>query len=569
MIEFERVGWWNFLGTGNDGIEIDLKAANSTAVLGVNGRGKSTMIDALSYGLFGTPHRDVKIGQLINSINKKKMLVEIAWKFKGKEYLIRRGMKPKVFEVFENGVLKNQNASPSQYQEVLEGFLGGLNKRTFPQIVALGARYIPFMSLETKERRSIVEDILDIKVFGVMNGLLSDKLKVNRKALAAVEAELSVAENTFALLKENQDKLSESSGDKIIELTAKIAEVSDEISSTKDLATKTRAQAKTILNDIGTTAAWDIKKSEQGELVGKLRAKSSLDKAAVEFYRDNDNCPTCHQEIEEAFRKDEIATKTAKLAEYEAALVALASMMREANVKIEQINKEVTRGRSLLHQADLKDAEAVSLSRTLQSLNDRLVEEGKTIDEDDVKRLVAAGSAVVEIKGRHHEIQYDKAILEATQSVLKDDGAKALIIKQYVPLINQYANKFLEEMDFFVAFELDEMFNETVKSRHRDEFSYHSFSNGQKMRIDYALLFTWREIARRRNSLSTNLLILDEVFDASLDTLGCEDLFKLIKAMGSDTNVFVMTHRGESVSDQFDRTLTFETVGNFSTVTEG
>jgi DNA repair exonuclease SbcCD ATPase subunit len=554
MIVFEKLRWKNFLSTGNAFSEITLNKAPTTLVVGKNGSGKSTMLDALTYALFNKPFRNINKPQLVNSVNDKKLVVEVEFSIGATKYLIRRGAKPTVFEIFVNGTLLNQDASSRDYQKYLEEHILKLNFKSFTQIVILGsASFTPFMQLPQAQRREIIEDLLDIRVFSTMNVVLRQHMSDLKDKMVSVEGELEVHKQKAVLQKKYIDTLTADKEKEVQRVQEKIDDSKTTVQKFSELSEKLELKKETLGDVEGERRLLDSKREEFE------RALASHQKD-LEFYHNNDDCPTCKQGIPHEF-KSSIQEETGRnINELETSLEELSTQFEIANSQYQKFIE--------LQNAILKvNAEIISEQRIQQ----QLMEEVETLSapssniENEMEVLKSMAKDVVEKNKSFSDHKEQRHYYDVVASLLKDSGIKTKIIKYYVPIINKLVNKFLSTMDFFVQFELDDTFKETLKSRFRDKFSYANFSEGEKQRIDLALLFTWRAIAKMKNSANTNLLILDEVFDGSLDGVGMEHLMNLLNIASSDsTNVFVITHRGDQFFDKFHDVVSFQKKNNYS-----
>jgi DNA repair exonuclease SbcCD ATPase subunit len=569
MILFKKLRWMNLLSTGNQFTEIILNRSKSTLIVGENGAGKSTLIEALSFVLYGKPYRNINKPQLINSITGKGMLVEVEFSIGKKEYLVRRGIKPNIFEVYLNDTMINQNSDIREYQEMLEKTILKMNHKSFTQIVVLGsANYVPFMQLSAGERRTVIEDLLDIQIFSVMNTLLRDKINLNKNAIRDSEYKIELIEQKIEMqnkhilsLRTNNDSLIQTKQDLLNELEEKInqteLETSNIVSKIEELNSNIADQDKIVK-----------KKSKLIELESQLETKIKNLKREIKFFHDHDNCPTCKQGIDHDFKSKTIETRDGKTKEINEALATLEQEILSVNARIEEITKinaQITILNSTIsnNNADIRswNNSIKTLTKEIESIRTNTDQIDTSVNEIEEHKQDLARS----IKDKYKLID-EREILEVSSSLLKDTGIKTRIIRQYVPIINKLVNKYLAALDFFVNFELDEKFTETIKSRFRDEFSYASFSEGEKMRIDLALMFTWRAVAKLRNSASTNLLIMDEVFDSSLDVSGTEEFFKILDGLTTDSNVFIISHKGDSLFDKFHSVIKFEKHSNFSRI---
>lgn len=570
MIFFKTLRYRNLLSTGNVFTEIKLHSHNTTLIVGENGAGKSTILDALSFGLFGKPFRKVNKGQLINSINNKALMVEVEFTVGNKNYLIQRGAKPNVFNVYQDGILINNDASAGDYQEMIDKHILKINHKTFSQIVVLGsASFVPFMQMTAANRREVIEDLLDIQIFTTMNTLLKDKIALNKSTITDVDYVMQGIAEKIDLEKKHLQVLQSSNDEQIAAKRLKIAEYEGSIQEA-DNEILAYMEQHTNYQDLDTIQSSQLKKQTKlNTFYHQLCTKShDIDKDIL-FFSTHDDCPVCQQGIDHAFKDSTVEEKKNK--------------KQELTLAIEELDSKIA-GVSTA----LRNVEALILERSIWTANindrqrdivfwQRLIGEMQTdIDqlestphiEDNTNRLADLRVQLKEKITQREVLGKQKNTLEMAAVLLKDSGIKTKIIRQYIPVINKLINKYLASMDFFVNFELDENFEEKIKSRFRDEFSYASFSEGEKSRLDLALLFTWRSISRLRNSTSTNLLILDEVFDGSLDAQGNEELLKIIDTLTDGNNVFVISHKTDAYLDKFNRVLKFQKIGNFSTMSE-
>jgi DNA repair exonuclease SbcCD ATPase subunit len=567
MILFKTIRWQNFLSTGNQFTEIKLNRSKSTLVVGENGAGKSTMLDALSFALYGKPFRNINKPQLVNSITQKNCLVECEFSIGSKEYKIRRGQRPEVFEIYCNGGLINQSPNIKEYQELLETTILKMNHKSFGQIVVLGsANFIPFMQLPAHTRREVIEDLLDIQIFSVMNSLLKEKVVANKNEILNSEHEIDLIENKIEMQEKNIKSLKLNNEELIGQKQELIDVTKVKISEANVVVANISAQINTLKQTIADKTKVETKKQKVLELEKKLEDRIRAIRKEVKFFEENDNCPTCKQGIHEEFKCEKLNSRNEQLTQVNGGLTELSkeftilesrlAEISSVNSEIEKLNREITENNNKIS----------SWNESISTLNDEIEKirnNTKVIDANNVeieKLQTELKSKVSSLEGLHQE----KKIQDVASVLLKDSGIKTKIIRQYVPIMNKLINKYLASMDFFVQFELNENFKETIKSRFRDEFSYDSFSEGEKMRIDLSLLFTWRSIAKMRNSASTNLLIMDEVFDSSLDATGTDEFLKILESLTADTNVFIISHKGDQLYDKFHSVIKFVKHQNFS-----
>jgi len=556
MIYFEKLRWQNFLSTGNSFTEIDFTRNVSTLIVGDNGSGKSTMLDALCYVLFNKPFRNITKPQLINTINNKGLLVEIDFRIGTHEYQIKRGAKPNIFEIFCDGNLVDQDAAVRDSQKYLEESILKLNYKSFTQIVILGsASFTPFMQLPLGQRRDIIEDILDIQIFTVMNSVLKQKQNVLRETIRDIETDVEVAKQKATIQKEYIDTLEENKANKITEIKEKISEFEAAISTSEEKVDAYKQQ-KENLGDPGE------RRRKLSGYRDKFTTQLRKIRKEIDFYESHDDCPTCKQGIPHDFKKEIQETKQSKVSEIETATEQLETQFEELDNLVAEYNE-------INELTNRENNEIISNQRYLQRLHIELADAKNNVAniDEEKQKLKDLAKEVVRSNSLKSEKNEEQHYLTACAALLKDTGIKTKIIKQYLPAINKLVNKYLAAMDFFVQFNLDEKFNETIKSRHRDKFSYASFSEGEKQRIDLALLFTWRTIAKMKNSAATNLLILDEVFDSSLDNNGTDYVMTLLDTIGGDTNVFVISHKGDQLFDKFRSVIKFEKKKNYSVMT--
>ena len=569
MIEFETLRWKNFLSTGDEFIEISLNSDPSTLVVGENGSGKSTFLDALTFVLFSKPFRRINKPQLINSVNERGCLVEIEFVVGSKSYFIRRGMKPNLFEIYVNGEIVDQDSTTRDYQEHLEKYILKLNYKSFTQIILLGSSsFQPFMQLTTANRREVIEDLLDINVFSSMNQLLREKIAINKNDLLFVDQRIEVNNERIDMQQGYISEVEEINRNKIEKTQRSIDNSKSQIDGI-DLALLDHRKE---LDDLMARAKdYDLLTDRQQsfKLLGnQISSNIRKMKKDVKFFEDNDDCPTCGQKLDENHTEHIVEEKTSKLKESVDGLEKLEIEMEGVNKSIENISK-------ILGQANEKELDIQKNRHTIDGIEKYIQKMDEEIQylnkvkekaDGDAEKLNALIEKKLEMESEKEELAIENQYLSLSFELLKDTGIKTRIIRQYLPIMNNQVNKYLTAMDSYFNFTIDENFNESIKSRYRDEFSYDSFSEGEKMRIDLALLFTWRAVAKLKNSASTNLLILDEVFDSSLDANGTDEFLKLLQSLGLKSNVFVISHKGDTLYEKFDSVIKFEKVQNFSKV---
>jgi len=566
-INFKKLRWKNFLSTGNVFTEIDLYKDNTTLVVGENGAGKSTMLDALSYALFAKPFRKINKPQLVNSITRKELVVEVEFSISQNDYKIVRGNWPTVFEVYQNGIMLNQTAEMKDYQEIVEKHILKINHKSFSQVVVLGsATFMPFMQLPGGQRREIIEDLLDLQIFTTMNSILKNKISDNKDNIVSVQSEYKVISEKIKLIKEHMQEMQNNNDAIIAEKIDRINETNTQIQLLNVSRELSEQEAQDLAEQTSNLESLEKKMSKLQSLKHKIEANLSILNKEVSFFSDHDNCPTCKQEIDNAFKCDAIDTRTSNINEIKDGLDKLSVEYDKVDSEIKymlDINNQV---RQKMMDSHVTQTKINSLTTYVRQLNTEINSISKTVEEQDDSKLSSLEEDLVIVGEKTNKLNDDKIIYGAAASLLKDGGIKSKIIRQYIPIINKLINKYLSAMDFFVQFELDEEFNETIKSRHRDEFSYASFSEGEKMRINLAILFTWRSVAKLRNSINTNILIMDEVFDSSLDSNGTEEFMKILNTITVDTNTFIISHKTDQISDKFDSVIKFEKHKNFSRI---
>ena len=569
MIIFKKLRYQNLLSTGNQFTELDLNRSKSTLVVGENGAGKSTFIEALTFALYGTPFRNINKPQLINSITGKNLVVELEFSIGKKEYMVRRGIKPNVFEIFLNGRLIDQTADIREYQEMLEKQILKLNFKSFSQIVVLGsANYVPFMQMKSQDRRKVVEDLLDIQIFSVMNSLLKEKQQTNRSDLQDVDYKIDLCQQKIDMHRKHIDTLKANNDELIEQKRQKIREHQEGVDSYGIDIETLMEQVEALNQQVADQDKVANRKTKLVQMEASLEDRVRKLNKEIQFFHDHDNCPTCKQGIDHDFKNETIQSRQLKTQEVSEAISKIESEIEGANDRlniIADINKSITSVNTKIQennqQIKFLNRYITDLTKEIKDLEDQA--DKITTDQDETSSFV---EELENHSKRKEMLSNQKAVFDVSSHLLKDTGIKTKIIRQYVPIMNKLINKYLAAMDFFVNFELDESFNETIKSRFRDDFSYASFSEGEKMRIDLSLMFTWRAIAKLRNSASTNLLIMDEVFDSSLDAGGTEEFLKILESLTLDTNTFIISHKGDQLYDKFHSVLRFEKHANFSRI---
>ena len=570
MITFKQVRWKNFLSTGNTFTEIELDRNSTTLIIGENGAGKSTILDALCFGLFGKAFRNISKPLLVNSVNGSGALVEVEFEIGTKEFLVRRGIKPNVFEVYVDGKMYNQDANARDYQKHLEQQILKLNYRSFTQVVILGSStFIPFMQLRARYRREVVEEILDIQIFSLMNMILKQQIKTLTSDIREIEYEKSLCEEKIDMQITYIDNLKRNKDKTIKEKVGLLSGNEEEIfmrQGENELLTK---DIDKLVNSIADKAKMDKKLSKLNDIKSTLVEKHKTHSTMIAFFDNNDDCPTCEQHIDEQFKEQMVKKKKKSandlmegLNELETELLSTKDRLtgiKDIAKTIREKEVHIAKNKSSVDQLEKFNA-------TLQSEMNELTEEGG-VTKKDKDKLVSLEKDLSGVDASRSKLKEELTYAEATRNMLQDTGIKTKIIKQYLPIMNRLINTYLTSMEFYVNFTLNENFEETIKSRYRDEFTYASFSEGEKMRIDLALLFTWRAIAKMKNSTNTNLLILDEIFDSSLDGTGTDEFLKILNTLEGE-NVFVISHKQDVLVDKFNSTIRFEKVKNFSHIME-
>ena len=569
MIYFKTIRYKNFLSTGNSFTEIELNKNNTTLIVGENGAGKSTILDALSFALYNKPFRKVNKPQLLNSINKKDLIVELEFEIGPSMYKIIRGLKPNIFEMYSNNKLLSQDAASRDYQDVLEKQILKLNHKSFCQVVVLGsASFVPFMQLTAASRREVIEDLLDIQIFSTMNSLLKEKINTNNSTIMEVEYQYDLTSEKIKMQHEHIIALQKNNEEQIEKYRQELKQITDRIDAEKIQVDDTEQQILALSQQVEDQEQVNSKQNKLQVLEGQLNDKLAKLEKEINFFNSHDNCPTCKQGINDTFKCETVSTKQNQFQE-------TTDGIDQIRKEIQKIQKRIAEIASVLSQISTSNIQKITHLNNITGLVQQCKKIAKDISElqtksddfiindDRMKELELLIDQQVEQKS---DLLKDKEAYTIASVILKDNGIKARIIKQYIPVINKLINKYLSAMDFFVQFELDENFDETIKSRFRDEFSYASFSEGEKMRINLAILFTWRAIAKLRNSASTNLLIMDEVLDGSLDSNGTDEFLKILNNLTQDTNTFIISHKVDQLVDKFSNVIKFAKIKNFSQV---
>ena len=569
MIHFNYVRWKNFLSTGNNFTEIQLDRSSTTLIIGENGAGKSTILDALCFGLFGKPFRNINKPQLLNSVNASNCLVEVEFKVGGKDVKVVRGIKPNVFEIYINGKMYNQDANARDYQKYLEQQILKLNYRSFTQVVILGSStFVPFMQLKARHRREVVEEILDIQIFSLMNMILKQKLKTIEADHRELEYKESLTSEKLTLKKKYIQDIQDNRKKLIEEKTVLIGGNEEEIFKKKRKIADLQDDIECMHEKISNAAKVVEQFDKLNDLNSQLKTKHRSHKRLIKFFEENEDCPTCQQHIDEDFKDTMISKENKKYEKLTIGIKELADKLEATKVKINiinEVNQNIQSNKVEIAKENSSIGELEKFNATLDTEIKQL-QDGR-VDKKDHEEVVSLQEEFDTVSKEKNKLREEKVYSDAVRTMLTDQGIKTKIIKQYLPIMNKLINTYLTSMEFYVNFTLDENFDETIKSRYRDDFTYASFSEGEKMRIDLALLFTWRAVAKMKNSANTNLLILDEIFDSSLDGTGTDEFLKILNTLG-DENVFVISHKQDALADKFRSTIRFEKVKNFSHISE-
>ena len=569
MIIFQTLSWKNFLSTGNYKTTVDFTRHDNSLISGENGSGKSTMLDALTFALFGKSFRGINLTQLPNSINEKDCEVEITFSIGNENYKVFRSLKPKKFEIYKNGELLDQDAKARDYQKILEEQILKMSYKSFCQVVILGSsNYVPFMQLSASDRRLVVENLLDIDVFSVMNTLVRARLQMTKEYVKDIDTKIEIAKSKVDEKQKLIQTLEKKSSDSVEKYQLEVEESQNQI---KELEKDVKQQQKVVddlLNQIKDSDSVPTLLLQMESDFKQLQSEIKSIEKTVKFYEENDICPSCKQDIQEHHKKCVFEENEKKHRSLSTSAESVAENIESVEKRLSDINAILGSVNNFERQIAGKQNQISASNQYIDKMKkniESVLTEGTEVQEtkDELNQILGEGKQYVE---RRKELIEDKHYLGIASTLLKDSGIKAKIIKHYLPIMNKLINKYLADMDFFCQFNLDENFNETIKSRHRDEFTYHSFSEGERLRIDLSLLLAWREIARLKNSVNCNLLILDEVFDSSLDSVGTEEFLKLLTTFGSRANIFVISHKSDTMTDKFQNHIVFEKKNNFSRI---
>jgi DNA repair exonuclease SbcCD ATPase subunit len=567
MIYFKKIRWKNFLSYGNHWTEIQLDQNKSSLIIGENGAGKSTVLDALTYVLYNKPFRKITVQQLVNSINTNHMEVEVDFTIGKNNYKVCRGQKPRIFEVYQDDILLNQEAHAKDYQDVLEKQILKLNHKSFCQVVVLGSSsFIPFMQLPTNHRKEVIEDLLDIGIFSIMGSLLKDRASENRKVLSNTSNEIALLQERVNMQRDYVKRIMQQQDEAIQEKKMSIEKLTNDNGITELNLKDKQHELDSLRKEVEEEEAVRKKLNKLNNLDSKIGDKVKRLKKEIAFFEAHDDCPTCYRPIDEETKTHSIENNKDSISECEEGFQKLeeeinaeqarVNHMMEVWKQIDQVNRVINTYNSEINANH-------SVIKSMQKDIDKTDKEDVNVEQAKIKEF---NHEMLELTNNKQDQTDDQEIISIATGLLRDTGIKSRIIKQYIPIINKLVNKYLAAMDFFVQFDLDENFNEVIKSRFRDEFNYHSFSEGEKMRIDLSLLFTWRAVAKMKNSAATNLLIMDEVFDSSLDTQGTDEFLKIINDLTLDTNIFIISHKTDQLVDKFTNVIRFEKHQNFSRV---
>jgi len=571
MIVFKKLRYKNFLSTGQQFIEIALDKSATTLVMGDNGAGKSTMLDALCFGLFQRAFRNIKKDQLINTINEKECVVEVEFVVGQNEYKIIRGIKPNTFEIWCDGDMLNQDAAQRDYQKHLEQTILKLNFRSFTQVVILGSSsFVPFMQLRARHRRQVVEEILDIEIFSRMNLLFREKQKAQDELIKNDDFEYSILDTKIGDKKKHIEEISSLNLETIDQKEKEVKKSYIDIENYEEDIKKVRTEITALQKDILDQTKVNTKHKKLHTMEAKIENTCKKHKKDLKFFETHNDCPMCQQDIDTEYKKLMIQKKKDKVDEINVGMKQLDKEIKIVEKRLEKINDTMVLIREKELLINRYDTSIIEITKYV----DKIIGEIEELKNEKLSTATQTGELnqlqkqLTETELKKIKDKNEKVYIDTARTLMQDTGIKTKIIKQYLPIMNQYINKYLADMDFFVNFTLDEEFNETIKSRYRDEFNYHSFSEGEKLRIDLSILFTWREIAKVKNSTNTNLLILDEIFDSSLDSSGTDEFMRILQTTMIKENIFVISHKSDTLIDKFPRVLKFEKYKNFTRMIE-
>ena len=564
-INFEKVKYKNILSTGNVFTTVELNIVPSTLIAGSNGSGKSTLLDAIVFGLYGRPFRNINKAQLVNSINNKDLIVELYFSAGGDKYKILRGIKPNLFEIWKNGAMINKDASIRDYQGFLEDDILGINFKAFNQIVVLGsATYIPFMELRAYQRREIIEDLLDIQVFSVMGTLAKERMSSLKTDINENKYDIEMVESKIVSQEDSDAAIRNLKSIEVDKIKDKMTGHIDEIETKNGTIDVQDDIIKVLYDDISDKPEEKKKFSDATEKRADLERSRVAFERELSFYEHNDDCPTCKQGIAHDFKQEQIIDKNQQKAGIEKGLVEIADVLTKHQTRLGSISKIEEQIQSVNFKISEIRAEIKMSKNALMSYKKELDNAQKEVAEIDTSKLENLQNRIDTLTTNRSELLDEHEVLNIVQMILRDGGIKAKIISQYIPVINKLINKYLAAFDLFVDFQLDEEFNEVIRSRFRDKFTYASFSEGEKLRITLSIMLAWRSVAKLRSSVSTNLLILDETLDGALDGVGIESLIETLHGLNNDDNIFVISHRGDQFAEKFENNLKFEKIKNFS-----
>jgi len=570
MLIFKKIRWKNFLSTGNSFIELYLDKYNTTLVSGDNGAGKSTMLDALTYSLFGKSFRGININKLVNTVNEKDCVVEVEFSTNNHNYMIKRGLRPKIFEIYKDGNMMPQNATVKDYQNILEDQILKMSYKAFCQVVMLGSsNYIPFMKLSTKDRKVIVEDLLDINIFSIMNSILKARISENKDKISIVINKINVLESKIDGYNKIVSRMEERSKKSVNTYLEEIEKTNSQIKSLYEEIGVHKEEIESFLKSIEDKDTVFDKLSRAENIEDQLKLKLKKIDKNILFYEDNNNCPTCGQDVAENHKVKEIFKEKESQKKIKDAIELICDTIKSIEDRTSLINKTLNKVENIEAKISSKNNTMFACNKYANKMKDSIEEVSKDREELDSEMGMIEKLTIEydDFDKRREDLISDRSDLEVVSNLLKDTGIKSGITTYYLPIMNKMINQYLASMNFFCQFVLDESFNETIKSRYRDDFTYYNFSEGERLRIDLSLLLAWREIARLKNSVNCNLLLLDEIFDSSLDAVGTEEFLKILESFGEKANVFVITHKSDQLIDKFENNLHFIKKGNFSSIT--